>query len=108
MENFRVTKVNISTRYLPQQPLSVDFFLYINIGMCFCLLYLIKIFKMAAELYKGHNHAHSQATQIPRLIAKNHYCSVQLALRKKIFVYAMISICIITTQLRHYLSVQLA
>ena len=26
-------------------------FLYINMGMCFCLLYLIKIFKMAAELY---------------------------------------------------------
>ena len=22
-------------------------------GMCFCLLYLIKIFKMAAEQYKG-------------------------------------------------------
>ena len=28
-------------------------FLHINMGMCFCLLYLIKIFKMAAELYKG-------------------------------------------------------
>ena len=33
--------------------LSVDIFLYINLGVCFCLLYLIKIFKMAAELYKG-------------------------------------------------------
>ena len=37
---------------------------------------------------------------------KNHYCL--LALGKKIFVYAGISICIITTQWRHYLSVQLA
>ena len=27
--------------------------LYMDMGMCFCLLYLIKIFKMAAELYKG-------------------------------------------------------
>ena len=41
---------DISTQFLP---LSVDFFLYINMGMCFCLLYLIKIFKMAAELYRG-------------------------------------------------------
>ena len=45
-ENFRITKVTFL-------PLSVDFFLYINVGMCFCLLYLIKILKMAAELYKG-------------------------------------------------------
>ena len=37
---------------------------------------------------------HEQATKIPRLFAKNHYC--MLALRKKIFVYAVISICIIT------------
>ena len=41
---------DISTRFLP---LSVNFFLYINMGMCFCLLYLIKIFKMAAEVYRG-------------------------------------------------------
>ena len=40
---------DISTRVLP---LSVNFFLYINMGMCFGLLYLIKIFKMAAELCK--------------------------------------------------------
>ena len=51
MENFPShNEGDISTRCLP---LSVDFFLYINMGMCFCLLYLIKIFKMAAELYKG-------------------------------------------------------
>ena len=53
-ENFRMAKGHgegdISTRFLP---LSVDFFLYINMGICFQLLYLIKIFKMAAELCKG-------------------------------------------------------
>ena len=45
-ENFRMTKVTFL-------PLSVDFFLYINMGTAFQLLYLIKIFKMAAELCKG-------------------------------------------------------
>ena len=34
-------------------PLSADFFLYINMGTAFQLLYLIKIFIMAAELCKG-------------------------------------------------------
>ena len=43
-------EVDISTRFLP---LSVYFFLYINMGMCFSLLYLTKIFKMAAELCKS-------------------------------------------------------
>ena len=33
--------------------LSVDFFLYINMGTAFQLLYLIKIIKMAAELCNG-------------------------------------------------------
>ena len=47
-DNFR-NEGDISTRCLL---LSVDFFLYINMGMCLCLLYLIKIFKMAAELYR--------------------------------------------------------
>ena len=51
MEKFRITKVTFLHNVC--MPLSVDFFLYINMGMCFCLLYLIKIFKMAAELYKG-------------------------------------------------------
>ena len=40
------------------------------------------------------------------MFCENHYC--MLALRKKIFVYAVISICIITTPCRHYLSVQIA
>ena len=51
MENFRMSdEGDISTRFLP---LSVDFFLYINMSMWFWLLYLIKIFKMAAELCKA-------------------------------------------------------
>ena len=33
--------------------MSVDFFIYINMGTCFCLLFLIKIFNMAAEPYRG-------------------------------------------------------
>ena len=35
MENFRVTKVNISTRYLPQQPLSVDFSYTLTLACAF-------------------------------------------------------------------------
>ena len=41
---------DISTRFLP---LRADFFIYINMGTAFQLLYLIKIFKMVAELCKG-------------------------------------------------------
>ena len=50
MEKFRITKVTFLHDVCRERQL---FPIYNNMGMCFCLLYLIKIFKMAAELYKG-------------------------------------------------------
>ena len=48
MEIFRITKMT----FLHNVCRWASTFSYINMGMCFCLLYLIKIFKMAAELCK--------------------------------------------------------
>ena len=62
MENFRITKVTF-LHDVCRSASTFSYRPYINMGMCFCLLYLIKISKMAAERYKG-VHAGVQAFRV--------------------------------------------